>query len=175
MTHANTNNCLSASLTAKTPICLSGSLAAKNQKIQSLPPSCVISSSVWGQRAYTTNSRYPQRFALAAFAVSCLALWWAGISLWWQLLGTLFVGRYWWVWHQDHVGVKWLLLYPHLVVLSPYEGPLTHLPQPLTVVNVGFCCLLGRHVLWRDQLSEQHWRALLVLARWPLVTTRRGG
>src|SRR5699024_466705 len=167
MTPKKTNKCSNVCLTAKTPTCLFGSPAEKSPKIQSWPPSCVISSNVWGQKAYITNSCWPKRFAYAASAVLCCALWWAGIALGWQVLGTLFVGRYWWVWYQDYPSLQWLVLYPNAVVIQNEQGQIVHFEQPLTMVHLGVCCLLGCHVLCRDQMPTQYWRTLLVLARWP--------
>lgn len=107
-----------------------------------------------------------------ASALFCCAIWMAGIAWWWQGLSTLFVLRYWWVWHEDLESPQWLLLYPDKVLLGMDQGRIVTVPQPLPLTYLGVCCVLHKQVLWRDQVPEQYWRALQVLVHWPLTVKR---
>src|SRR5699024_2784481 len=157
------NNYSSAYSSVKMPICSSGLLAEKSQKTKSLPLLCATFSIAWGRREVLKPSAYALGLAMVAAVATLVSLWVCGLPVAIKLPASLVIVGYWWYWWRQQQ-VNWCVLYPDKIVLGVRGRPVVCSTQHMSYW--GACFVVGKHCLWRDQVTPQQWRYLQVLKRW---------
>jgi len=109
-------------------------------------------------------SAYATALAIAAGIVSSISAWCSGLWLEAKLAACIALWAYWFYWWRRQQLVRWCVLYPNKVVLGINNQPLAYGTQ--CIGYWGLCFVIGKHCLWRDQITPQQWRYLQVLKRW---------
>lgn len=100
---------------------------------------------------------------VAAF-ISLISVWACGLWPEVKLAVSMALLSYWYYWWRQQQQVNWCVLYPDKVVLG-WRGK--SLPYSTGQISYwGLCFVVGKHCVWRDQVTPQQWRYLQVLKRW---------
>lgn len=111
------------------------------------------------------TSAYAWGLAMVAAPLGAMSIWFSGVPLWLQLALSAALLVYWYHWWRQQRQVIWYVPYPNCIALGRrHQPPLVVSTQRISYW--GLCVVVGRHCLWRDQVTPEQWRYLRVLKRW---------
>lgn len=113
-------------------------------------------------------SAYALGFAFFAAFTTVVGVCISGLVWWIKLGATLVLAAYWFYWWRQQT-VRWCVLYPRKVVLgytSEHSNRQSVVCSTEQISYWGICFVVGKHCVWRDQITPHYWRYLHVLKRW---------